>query len=312
MEKILFPPDLLNRPGIWALPAEHKLMLVVLACHHSLTPCLLFTPTPYACRAIPLPADVIWGILTDLDQRGLAVVSQDTCEAYLCGSFSWHRTPAADEDTPWARQVRTALAGVRDSRVAEAIRADLDRYLGAARVPAVLLYSNLLTALPPRGAGQQWSATEMLAAFVLASNPDQTVAGVFRPGGWLDGLADLASVPASTFAEVLASLQRRGAAAADGGTGEIFIASRLRCAKARDAKKIYEEAEQIISPLIFRIFSQECKLRKIKIPENQRVVSQVRGGEVSIRRGEVVTDRAAAERYKLRHGPWKGISHAPN
>ncbi|QRM19943.1 hypothetical protein GBK02_11275 [Dechloromonas sp. TW-R-39-2] len=312
MEKILFPPDLLNRPGIWALPAEHKLMVVVLANHHSLTPCLLFAPTPYSCRGLPLPVDVIWGILTDLDQRGLAVVSQNTCEAYLCGSFSWHRSPAEEEVTPWARQVRTALAGVRDSRVAEAIRADLERYLGGPRVPSVLLYSNLLTALPPRGPGQQWSATEMLAAFVLAANPDQTASGVFRPGGWLDGLADLASVPATTFAEVLASLQGRGAAASDAATGEIFIASRLRCAKARDAKKIFEEAEQIISPLIFRIFSQECKLRKIKIPENQRVVSQERGGEVSIRRGEVVSDQAAAEIYQLRHGPWKGISLASN
>lgn len=300
MDRSLYPVDLLDRPGVANLPAEHKLVTVATAVHPRLSCCAVLTVTPYVARSLPLPADVWSGLLADLDRRGIVIYDPPTAEVYLVDSFTWHRVPAADDDDPWARQVRAALRQVKSPRIRLVIEAELARP-PLVRSTAVMISSNLLTALPARGAGCGWSATEMLVAFVLAASPEQNPAGVCRPMS-LAGLAELASVPLETLLETVRSLSALKAAAYDPDTGELFSAARLRCAARRDHRRINDEAQLIDSRLIFNVFSGWCKRLKIKIDENQWFGSQVMGGNVI--KEEVIIDRATAKKFGLRHGPF--------
>lgn len=302
MNSILFPPDFFDRPGLSDLPVESKLVAAVLAVHPVLSPCLVFTASRYSCRGIPLPFDSLAGVFADLHRRALIAWSADTGEAYFRGSFDWHRAPTDDDDSPWARQVRAALTRLRDPSVAAAVAEDLAAAAGQPRISAILVHANLLTALPPRAPGQNWTATEMLCAYVLASNPDQCASGVFRPVGGLDSLAALASVPPGTMAEVVKSLAAAGVAAYDETTCEAFVASRLRCARGRDHRQIFDEALLIESKTVFKVFSSACRRLKIKIPDYQPPSSQERGGDVIT--GDV-TDWKTGRKFGLRHGPFR-------
>lgn len=268
MNKVIYPPALLDRWDIADLSVEHKLVVTMLAVHRQLSCCLVFTVTNYSTRSLPLPTDVILGLLDDLDRRGVVVFDNGTGEAYLVGSFSWHRVPEVGGDDRWSRQVWAAVDKVRSRRVRAAVEDELAEP-PLARESAILIPTNLLTALPARHGGQRWSATEMLVAFVLVGNPEQTVAGVFRPAA-LDSLAALASVPLPTLVEVIDSLAALGVAAYDAETGELFVATRLRCAERRDHRRIDAEAQLIDSPLIFRVFLSCAKRYGIKVQENQR------------------------------------------
>lgn len=300
MDRSLYPLDLLDRPGVANLPAEHKLVTVATAVHPRLSCCAVLTVTPYVARSLPLPAEVWSGLLGDLDRRGIVIHDPSTAEAYLVGSFGWHRVPAVDDDDPWARQVRAAYHQVKSPRIRSIIEAELARP-PLVRSTAVMISSNLLTALPSRGAGCGWSATEMLVAFVLAVSPEQTPAGVCRPMS-MAGLAELASVPLETLLETVKSLSALKASAYDPDTGELFSAARLRCATRRDHRRIKDEAQLIDSRLIFNVFSGWCKRLKIEIDENQWHGSQVMGGDVI--KGDVIADQAAAKKFGLRHGPF--------
>ena len=172
----------------------------------------------------------------DLDRRGIVTYDPKTSEIYLHGSFTWHRVPGADEMDPWSRQVRAAFKKIQSDRVRKAVEAELLEP-PLARVPAVVVHSNLLTALPSRGGQSAWSASEMLVAFALAINPEQTSAGVFRPSS-TDSLAAFASLPLATLLECVNSLSALGAVAYDPDTGEIFSAARLRCASARTTSEL--------------------------------------------------------------------------
>lgn len=273
MDRLLYPLGLLDRWDIADLPVEHKLVVTALAAHPRLSCCAVLTATQYVVRSLPLPADVVVGLLADLDRRSVVAFDQGTAEAYLKGSFSWHRVPNEGEDGPWARQVRAAVANIRSCKVREAVSAEL-LTPPSARDEAILIPSNLLTALPARGIGRGWSATEMLVAFVLAVHPEQTPAGVCRVVS-LDGLAALASVPTTTLLETINSLSALSAAGYDPETGELFVASRLRCAGRRDHRRIDDEAQLIDSPLILKLFLFWSEKLKIKITRNQWLSSQL-------------------------------------
>lgn len=298
MDRVLYPPALLDRWDIADLPVELKLLVVALAVHPRLSCCAVFTATPYAARSLPIPGDVLFGLLADLDRRNIAIFDQATAEAYLRGSFAWHRVPGIDDEDPWSRQVRAAVAKIRSVRVRAVVEAELS-VPPLARDEAILVPSNLLTALPSRGTGRGWSATEMLVAFVLAANPEQTPAGVYRPTS-LEGLAALASVPAPTLLEVIDSLSVLKAATYDPNSSELFVAARLRCAGRRDHRRIDDEAQLIESPLILKMFLFWADKLKIKITRNHRLVSQMRGGELIKGEGDRGT-KGIAEFHRL----WK-------
>lgn len=298
MNKSLYPVELLDRHGVADLPVEHKLVIVAAAVHPRLSCCAVLVLTQYVMRTLPLPADVYLGIAVDLDRRGIVTYDAETSEIYLHGSFTWHRVPSPDVTDPWSRQVRTAVGKIQSLRIRNAVELDLLEP-PLARVPAVIIHSNLLTALPSRGGQSAWSASEMLVAFALAINPEQTSAGIFRPSS-MDSLAAFASLPLATLIECVNSLSAQGAVAYDPITGEIFSAARLRCASVRDHKRIAAIGNLIDSHLVFHAFSTWCARLKIEINKNQWLISHVRG--VQSMSGKVMPNFEAAKKFDLRHG----------
>ncbi|UCV03311.1 hypothetical protein [Dechloromonas denitrificans] len=252
-------------------------------------------------RSLPLPADVYLGIVEDLYRRGIVTFDIETSEVYLHGSFTWHRVPGNDEMDPWSRQVRAAVRNIQSARVRNAVETDLLEP-PLARVPAVVVHSNLLTALPSRGGRSAWSASEMLVAFALAINPEQTPAGVFRPSS-MDSLAAFASLPPATLIECVNSLAALGAVAYDPDTGEIFSAARLRCASGREHSRIAAIGNLIDSHLVFHAFAAWCARLRIKINKNQWLISQVKAVDSIL--GDVIPNLDAARKFHLRHGLFK-------
>ena len=262
MEFVIFPPGLLDLPAVCDLPSEHKLLLSFVVVNPQTSACGVLTATKFVAAKLPLPMDVFWGIVDDLDRREVVVADVSTGEIFVSESFAWHRAPTPDENTGWSRQVAAAAARIRSSRVRDAVGAAL-AHPPSARLPTLKTPTNLLTALPPRGRGKGWSATETLVHFAAATNPDQTAAGVFVPN--VHALAAFCSLPSATLLECVDSLGAARLLTFDGETGELFCPARLRAAQERDVGKIQRLGEDVRSWAVFRALAEAAKRRFSKI-----------------------------------------------
>ena len=301
METCLFPVDFFDFQGVADLAAEHKLVLAACAVNMRTSCCGVITITPYAVSALPLPFDTIVGICVDADRRGIVAFDKSTREVFIKNWFDWQRVPAGEDDSPWARQVRAAVAKVQSGKVRDALNAVLTEP-PVARIQSVLLSTNLLTALPPRGKGEKWSASESLVAFALAANPDQTPAGVFSPDFHRIGL--LCSLPENTVRECVDSLSAARALVFDDATGEVLILARLRSATWRHMRAIADAARQIRSALILQVFQRECARRDIKLPAKTWGCVSVQGslGEHIKGEGSVLDRQQEAESFLAEKG----------
>lgn len=180
MESVLFPTEFLDSYEVTDLAAEYKLALVACAAHPKLSASAVLCATQYVTEQLPLPKGVFWGVVEDLQRRGLLICDIATREIFIKKAFEWHRAPASDEDSPWARQVRAAHRRVHSEKIREAVREALQA-APEARLAALKIPANLLTAMPRRRGGLEWSASETLTHFALATNFDQTAAGVYQP-----------------------------------------------------------------------------------------------------------------------------------
>lgn len=303
MEFVLFPHAFLDLPGVCGLPSEHKLVLCAATAHPRLSACGVLVATPYVVAGLPLPPEVFWGVVADLDRREIVAADPATCEIFVLDAFSWHRAPSCDEDSSWARQVAAATARVRSPRVGDAVRAALERP-PVARIAALKIPSNLLTAMPPRGRGQAWSASETLVHFALATAPTQTAAGVFSPT-W-PALAAFCSLPAQTLLECVDSLGATQLVTFDFETGEVFSPARMRAASDRDIGRIQRTAESVRSWSIFRALAAAAtrRFQKINLKSTCCPLGEVRGGDVS--GGESVADRISTLNGRVVRDPASG------
>jgi hypothetical protein len=301
METCLFPADFFDFQGVADLAAEHKLVLAACAVNMRTSCCGVITITPYSVSALPLPFDTIVGICVDADRRGIVAFDKSTREVFIKNWFDWQRVPADEDDSPWARQVRAAVAKVQSGKVRDALNAVLMEP-PAARIPSALLSTNLLTALPSRGKGEKWSASESLVAFALAANPDQTPAGVFSPDFYRIGL--LCSLPENTVKECVNSLSAAGALVYDEASGEVLIPARLRAATWRHARAIADAARQIRSPLILQVFQRECARRDIKLPAKTLSCAPVQCSSAKYIKGEgsVLDRQREADAFLTKRG----------
>lgn len=292
MENVVFPIELLDLPEVADLPAEYKLALCALAVHPRLSACSVLAATGYVVAQLPLTPDVFWGVVADLVRREIVIADRATSEIFVLRAFHWHRAPAEDEDTPWARQVRAAASRVVSGTVRAAVTAAISRP-PPARLARLKIPANLISAIPPRGRGQAWTASETLVHFALAVNPDQTPAGVFTPC-W-PAVAAFCSLPVQTVLECVDALAAGGLVAFDKETGELFSAARFRAASEREVGKILKVAEGVRSWSIF------CTLReaatrlfpKITIKAKSCAPVDVRGVDVT-GRDAVLAQRIAA------------------
>lgn len=248
MNSVLLPIEFFDLPEICDLLPEYKLVLGFCATNPSTSPAAVLVATPRVLSTIPLKEDTFWGIVADLGRRGLVEFDQGTREIFILKSFEWHRSPAPEEDSPWARQVLAGVARIRSLWVREAVQRAI-LVPCQARLASLKIPSNLMTALPFRGPGREWSATEMLVHFALAVDPLQSSAGVFRLH--LPAAAAFCSLPCQTVLEAVESLAAAQALFFDSDTGEVFSPARLRAAGERDVKKIKEAAGEVRSRLIF-------------------------------------------------------------
>ena len=309
MEFVLFPHAFLDLPSVSDLPAEHKLALCAVAVHPRTSACAVLTATPYVRAGLPLGDEVFSGVIADLDRRGVVVADDATSEIFLADAFSWHRVPAEGEDSGWARQVAAAAGRVRSSRVCAAVRRAI-AFPPPSRLHSIKIPSNLLTAMPPRGRGQAWSASETLAHFAFAVNPDQTPAGVFSPQ--LAALAAFCSLPIPTVLECVDSLSAARGLVFECATGEIFVPARFRAAADRDIGKIQRVAETIRSPRVFRALASAAKRRfpKIVLKTGPYLLGEERGGDVS--EGDTPPPNFdVARKFHLRHGVFKNFAPPP-
>lgn len=302
MEYVLLPQGFLDLPAVADLTADYKFVLVAVAAHPKLSAAAVLTCSPYFLAQLPLPQDVFWGIVFDLESRGIVVADVGTREVFIRRSFDWHRAPAQGEDTPWARQVRAASSRVNSLKV-RGVVLDAISSLQEARLPAILVPANLITAMPFRGPGQSWTATEILVHLAAALDPCQTAAGIFRPS--LPALAAFCSLPIQTLLECIKSLAEADALFFEDGTGEMFSPARLRCAKERDIKKIKAAAAAVSSKSIFKAFQRAAKLRFPEIRFESNAYFPVEGMGVEYIKREVLPNYQAANQYDLRYGPFK-------
>jgi len=302
MEYVLLPVGLLDLPEVADLSADHKFVLAAVSAHPKLTAAAVLSCTSYFLAQLPLPQDVFWGIAFDLERRGIVTADLETREIFIRRSFDWHRAPAPGEESPWARQVRAAAARICSCKVKEAVFAALAAP-PEARLSALKIPSNLLTAMPFRAAGQSWTATEILVHFASALDPCQTPAGVFRPA--LPALAAFCSLPLPTLLECINTLLAAEGIFFDRETGELFSPARFRCAQERDLGKIKVAAAAVVSKPIFRAFERAAKRRFPEIRFESMACFPGEGREVECKRKEVPRDDAAAKRFGLTGGPFR-------
>lgn len=301
MEYVVLPTEFFDLPSIADLSADHKLVLAILAVHPKLTAAAVFTATPYILGQIPLPPEVFWGVVVDLERRGIVIADLDTREIFILQSFDWHRAPAEGENTPWARQVRSATARIISCKVRRAVQKALSTP-PEARLLAFKIQTNLLTSMPLRGIGLGWTASEMLVYFAAAVDPSQTSAGLYRPS--LPSLAAFCSLPLATLLECIDSLAAARTLFFDSATGEIFSPARLRAAQQRDLKKIREAAGNVGSRSIFKEFEKAARRYFPTIRFESIGCAPGYGIGVDYKGGDFKPDQEVAQRYKFRHGIW--------